>query len=65
MNKLLWEGLQFAIIALLAFSLFAWIEVKFFLPTLERDIVEHLPHDTVYIVSDSVRVDTSLLNVIE
>lgn len=61
MNKLLWEGLQFAIIALLAFSLFAWIEVRFFLPTLERDIVEHLPHDTVYIVSDSVMVDTSLV----
>jgi len=61
MNKLLWEGLQFAIIALLAFSLFAWIEVRFFLPTLERDIVEHLPHDTVYISTDSVRVDTSLV----
>ena len=58
MNKLLWEGLQFAIIALLAFSLFAWIEVKFFLPTLERDIVEHLPHDTIYISTDSVKVDS-------
>ena len=49
---------RFMVIALLAFSLFAWIEVKFFPPTLERDIVEHLPHDTVYIVSDSVRVDS-------
>ena len=58
MNKLLWEGVQFMVIALLAFSLFAWIEVKFFLPTLERDIVEHLPPDTVYIVSDRVRVDS-------
>ena len=65
MNKLFWDLVQFVIIALLAFSMFAWIEVKFFLPTLERDIVEHLPHDTVYIVSDSVRVDTSLVNVIE
>ena len=65
MNKIFWDLVQFVIIALLAFSLFAWIEVKFFLPTLERDIVENLPHDTVYIVSDSVRVDTSLLNVIE
>jgi hypothetical protein len=65
MNKLFWDLVQFVIIALLAFSMFAWIEVKFFLPTLEKDIVEHLPHDTVYIVSDSVRVDSSLLNVIE
>jgi hypothetical protein len=65
MNKLFWDLVQFVIIALLAFSMFAWIEVKFFLPTLERDIVEHLPHDTVYVVSDSVRVDSSLVNVIE
>ena len=65
MNKLFWDLVQFVIIALLAFSMFAWIEVKFFLPTLEKDIVEHLPHDTVYIVSDSVRVDSSLVNVIE
>lgn len=65
MNKMFWDLVQFVIIALLAFSMFAWIEVKFFLPTLEKDIVEHLPHDTVYIVSDSVRIDTSLVNVIE
>ncbi len=65
MNKLLWEGLQFAIIALLAFSLFAWIEVKFFLPTLEKDIVEHLPHDTVYISTDSVKVDSSLVKYLD
>ena len=65
MNKLLWEGVQFVIIALLAFSLFAWIEVRFFLPTLEKDIVEHLPHDTVYIVRDSVRVDSSLVHYLD
>jgi len=62
MNKLFWDLVQFVIIALLAFSMFAWIEVKFFLPTLEKDIVEHLPHDTVYISTDSVRVDTSLVH---
>ena len=65
MNKLFWDLVQFVIIALLAFSMFAWIEVKFFLPTLEKDIVEHLPHDTVYIVSDSVRVDTSLVHYLD
>ncbi len=53
------------VIALFVLSWWAWIEVKFFCPNLEKDIVEHLPYDTVYIVSDSVRVDTSLLNVIE
>lgn len=60
MNKMFWDLVQFVIIALLAFSMFAWIEVKFFLPTLEKDIVEHLPHDTVYISTDSVRVDSIL-----
>ena len=65
MNKLFWDLVQFVIIALLAFSMFAWIEVRFFLPTLERDIVEHLPHDTVYIVSDSVRVDSSLVEYLD
>jgi len=65
MNKLFWDLVQFVIIALLAFSMFAWIEVKFFLPTLERDIVEHLPHDTVYVVSDSVKVDSSLVKYLD
>ena len=65
MNKMFWDLVQFVIIALLAFSMFAWIEVKFFLPTLEKDIVEHLPHDTVYIVSDSVRVDSSLVKYLD
>ena len=65
MNKLFWDLVQFVIIALLAFSMFAWIEVKFFLPTLEKDIVEHLPHDTVYIVSDSVKVDSILVHYLD
>ena len=65
MNKMFWDLVQFVIIALLAFSMFAWIEVKFFLPTLERDIVEHLPHDTVYIVSDSVEVDSILVHYLD
>lgn len=60
MSKMFWDLVQFVIIALLAFSMFAWIEVKFFLPSLEKDIVEHLPHDTVYISTDSVRVDSIL-----
>ena len=65
MNKMFWDLVQFVIIALLAFSMFAWIEVKFFLPTLEKDIVEHLPHDTVYIVSDSVKVDSILVHYLD
>jgi hypothetical protein len=65
MNKLFWDLVQFVIIALLAFSMFAWIEVKFFLPTLEKDIVEHLPRDTVYIVSDSVEVDSILVHYLD
>ena len=60
MNKMFWDLVQFVIIALLAFSMFAWIEVKFFLPSLEKDIVEHLPRNTVYISTDSVRVDSIL-----
>ena len=65
MNKLFWDLVQFVIIALLAFSMFAWIEVKFFLPSLEKDIVQHLPHDTVYISTDSVRVDSSLVKYLD
>ena len=65
MNKLFWDLVQFVIIALLAFSMFAWIEVKFFLPSLEKDIVEHLPHDTVYISTDSVKVDSSLVKYLD
>jgi len=30
--------------------MFAWIEVRFFLPTLERDIEKVIHHDTIYIV---------------
>jgi hypothetical protein len=48
------ELIQWCVIALLAFALFAWIEVRFFLPTLERDIerdIEKVIHrDTIYIV---------------
>jgi hypothetical protein len=48
--KFIGELIQWVVIALLAFSMFAWIEVRFFLPTLERDIEKHIHHDTIYIV---------------
>ena len=48
--KFIGELLQWLVIALLAFALFAWIEVRFFLPTLERDIEKVIHHDTIYII---------------
>ena len=52
MNKqrFIGELIQWLVIALLAFAMFAWIEVRFFLPTLERDIEKVIQHDTIYIV---------------
>ena len=49
-GKFIAELIQWLVIALLAFAMFAWIEVKFFLPTLERDIEKVIHHDTIYIV---------------
>ena len=49
-GKFIGELIQWVVIALLAFSMFAWIEVRFFLPTLERDIEKVIHHDTIYIV---------------
>ena len=48
--KFIGELLQWLVIALLAFAMFAWIEVRFFLPTLEHDIEKVIHHDTIYIV---------------
>lgn len=48
--KFIGELIQWCVIALLAFAMFAWIEVRFFLPTLERDIEKVIHHDTIYIV---------------
>ena len=52
MNKqrFIGELIQWLVIALLAFAMFAWIEVRFFLPTLERDIEKVIHHDTIYII---------------
>lgn len=49
-GKFIAELIQWLVIALLAFAMFAWIEVRFFLPTLERDIERVIHHDTIYIV---------------
>ena len=50
MNKqrFIGELIQWLVIALLAFAMFAWIEVRFLLPTLERDIEKVIHHDTIY-----------------
>jgi len=52
MNKqrFIGELIQWCVIALLAFSMFAWIEVRFFLPTLEHDLEKAIQRDTIYIV---------------
>lgn len=49
-QRFIGELIQWFVIALLAFAMFAWIEVKFFLPTLERDIEKVIHRDTIYIV---------------
>ena len=49
-GKFIAELIQWLVIALLAFAMFAWIEVRFFLPTLERDIEKVIHHDTIYII---------------
>ena len=49
-GKFIGELIQWLVIALLAFAMFAWIEVRFFLPTLERDIERVIHHDTIYII---------------
>jgi len=49
-GKFIAELIQWLVIALLAFAMFAWIEVRFFLPTLERDIERVIHHDTIYII---------------
>ena len=55
MKQFLFNALQFTIIALMAFALFAWIELKFFLPQVEKDILEHLPQDSAYYHADTIR----------
>lgn len=55
MKQFLFNALQFTIIALMAFALFAWIELKFFLPQVEKDILEHLPKDSAYYHADTIR----------
>ena len=47
-QRFIGELIQWLVIALLAFAMFAWIEVRFFLPTLERDIEKVIHHDTIY-----------------
>ena len=37
-QRFIGELIEFVVIALLAFGLFAWIEVRFCIPALERDI---------------------------
>ena len=49
-GKFIAELIQWCVIALLAFSMFAWIEVHFFLPTLEHDLEKVIHRDTIYIV---------------
>lgn len=49
-GKFIAELIQWLVIALLAFAMFAWIEVRFFLPTLERDIEKVIHHDTIYVI---------------
>lgn len=49
-QRFAWEVAQWIVIAMLAFSMFAWIEVQFFLPSLERDLDAHMHTDTVYII---------------
>lgn len=58
-QRFIGELIQWCVIALLAFAMFAWIEVRFFLPTLERDIekvIHHdtIYHDTIYIIDDQI-----------
>ena len=55
MKQFLFNALQFIVIALMAFALFAWIELKFFLPQVEKDILEHLPKDSAYYHADTIR----------
>ena len=49
-GKFIAELIQWCVIALLAFSMFAWIEVRFFLPNLEHDLEKVIHRDTIYIV---------------
>ena len=55
MKQFLFNALQFIVIAFLAFALFAWIELKFFLPQVEKDILDHLPKDSAYHHADTIR----------
>lgn len=55
MKQFIFNALQFLFIALLAFALFAWIELKFFLPQVEKDILDHLPKDSAYHHADTIR----------
>lgn len=55
MKQFLFNALQFLFIAFLAFALFAWIELKFFLPQVEKDILDHLPKDSAYHAADTIR----------
>tara|TARA_S200002703_G_scaffold52560_1_gene45551 strand:- start:1751 stop:1918 length:168 start_codon:yes stop_codon:yes gene_type:complete len=54
MKQFLFNALQFIVIALMAFALFAWIELKFFLPQVEKDILDHLPKDSAYYHADTI-----------
>ena len=55
MKQFIFNALQFIVIAFLAFALFAWIELKFFLPQVEKDIIDHLPKDSAYHAADTIR----------
>ena len=55
MKQFIFNALQFIVIAFLAFALFAWIELKFFLPQVEKDILDHLPKDSAYHHADTIR----------
>ena len=55
MKQFIFNALQFIVIAFLAFALFAWIELKFFLPQVEKDIIDHLPKDSAYHHADTIR----------
>ena len=52
MKKVFSDTIQFCVIALLAFSAFAWIEVRFVMP---EPIVVHYPCDSVVVDTCAVR----------
>ena len=47
MNRIVKEVAQWVAVALLAFGVFAWLEFKLVMPAMEKDIINHLPSDTI------------------